>query len=188
MSETWTPTSWRTRVAEQQPDWPDRAELDAVAKAIGGYPPLVFAGETRSLGEDLGRVARGEAFLLQAGDCAESFDAFSADAIRDKLKVILQMAVVLTYSSGVPTLKVGRIAGQFAKPRSSPFEKVGDVELPSFRGHIVNSDAATDAARVPTPERLVQAYNQSAATLNLLRAFTKGGFADLGRGQRQSKR
>ncbi|MCB1248931.1 MAG: 3-deoxy-7-phosphoheptulonate synthase class II [Acidimicrobiales bacterium] len=181
MSETWTPTSWRTRVAEQQPDWPDRAELDAVAKAIGGYPPLVFAGETRSLGEDLGRVARGEAFLLQAGDCAESFDAFSADAIRDKLKVILQMAVVLMYSSSVPVVKVGRIAGQFSKPRSSPTETIDGESLPSFRGHLVNDIAFSPDARRPDAQRLLTAYQQSAATLNLLRAFTKGGFADLAR-------
>jgi len=141
----------------------------------------VFAGEARSLTDDLARVSRGEAFLLQAGDCAESFDSFSADGIRDKLKVILQMAVVLTYSSGVPVVKVGRIAGQFAKPRSAPTETVGDLELPSFRGHIVNDIAPTADARVADPERLVTAYNQAAATLNLVRAFTKGGFADLNR-------
>src|SRR5690606_1873592 len=144
-------------------------------------PPLVFAGEARALTAQLAEVAEGRAFLLQAGDCAESFDAFSADAIRDKLKVILQMAVVLTYSTGVPVIKVGRIAGQFAKPRSSPIERVGEIDLPSFRGHMVNDIAPTEAARVPDPERLVQAYHQSAATLNLLRAFTKGGFADLSR-------
>lgn len=144
-------------------------------------PPLVFAGEARSLMAQLADVADGKAFLLQAGDCAESFDSFSADAIRDKLKVILQMAVVLSYSSGVPIVKVGRIAGQFAKPRSAPTEQVGDRELPSFRGHIVNDVTATDAARVPDPDRLLRAYHQSSSTLNLLRAFTKGGFADLGR-------
>ena len=141
----------------------------------------MFAGEARSLTDTLGDVAAGRAFLLQAGDCAESFDGFSADAIRDKLKVILQMAIVLTYSSGVPTVKVGRIAGQFAKPRSSPTERVDDQELPSFRGHMVNDPGFTAAARAADPERLVQAYHQSAATLNLLRAFTKGGFADLRR-------
>ncbi|MEZ5144396.1 MAG: 3-deoxy-7-phosphoheptulonate synthase [Acidimicrobiales bacterium] len=135
----------------------------------------------RELKASLARVAQGEAFLLQAGDCAESFDAFSADAIRDKLRVILQMAVVLAYSAGVPVVKVGRIAGQFAKPRSAPTETVDGVELPSFRGHIVNDLLFTAAARVPDPERLLTAYNQSAATLNLLRAFTKGGFADLRR-------
>ena len=181
MAKAWTPSSWQAFPASQQPDWPDLGDLDRALKQITSYPPLVFAGEARSLQSSLAQVAAGNAFLLQAGDCAESFEEFSANNIREKLRVILQMAVVLTYSLGVPVVKVGRIAGQFAKPRSSPFEKVGDVELPSFRGHIVNSDAATDAARVPTPERLVQAYNQSAATLNLLRAFTKGGFADLGR-------
>ncbi len=177
---TWNPSSWRERVAGQQPEWPDDAAVDQALKTISGLPPLVFAGEARDLTAHLGQVAAGEAFLLQAGDCAESFDAFSADAIRDKLRVILQMAVVLTYSSGVPTVKVGRIAGQFAKPRSSSVEVIDDVELPSFRGDIVNSVGFTDAARTPDPERLVQAYHQSASTLNLLRAFTKGGFADLG--------
>ena len=144
-------------------------------------PPLVFAGEARSLTTDLGKVANGEAFLLQAGDCAESFDAFSADAIRDKLKVILQMAVVLMYSSGVPVVKVGRIAGQFAKPRSSGTETIDGIELPSFRGHMVNDIDFTSQARVADPERLITAYQQSASTLNLVRAFTKGGFGDLSR-------
>jgi 3-deoxy-7-phosphoheptulonate synthase len=144
-------------------------------------PPLLFAGEARALTANLADVSHGTAFLLQAGDCAESFDSFSADAIRDKLKVILQMAVVLTYSTGVPVVKVGRIAGQFAKPRSSPMEKVGDRELPSFRGHMVNDILFDDIARVPDPDRLLHAYNRSAATLNLIRAFTKGGFADLTR-------
>ena len=153
--------------------------LEAVLKQMGTLPPLVFAGEARELTTQLGHVANGEAFLLQAGDCAESFDAFSADAIRDKLKVILQMAVVLTYSSGVPTVKVGRIAGQFAKPRSSDTETIGDLVLPSFRGHMVNDIAPTDAARLPDPNRLLAAYHQSSSTLNLLRAFTKGGYADL---------
>jgi len=141
----------------------------------------VFAGEARSLQSSLAKVAAGNAFLLQAGDCAESFEEFSANNIREKLRVILQMAVVLTYSMGVPVVKVGRMAGQFAKPRSSPTEKVGDLEIPSFRGHIVNDPTPTEAARMPDPERLVQAYHQSASTLNLLRAFTKGGFADLNR-------
>jgi 3-deoxy-7-phosphoheptulonate synthase len=155
--------------------------LDRALKHLGSLPPLVFAGEARALTAQLAEIAEGKAFLLQAGDCAESFEAFSADAIRDKLKVILQMAVVLTYSTGVPVLKVGRIAGQFAKPRSAAVEVVDGVELPSFRGHMVNDVAPTTAARQPDPERLVQAYHQSAATLNLLRAFTKGGFADLSR-------
>jgi len=178
-SRTWSPSSWRARPAGQQPDWPDPAALERALKALAGFPPLVFAGEARALTRSLGSVAAGEAFLLQAGDCAESFEAFSADAIRDKLRVILQMAVVMTYSSGVPVVKVGRIAGQFAKPRSSPTERVGDLELPAFRGHMVNDLAPTPDARVPDPERLLTAYNQAASTLNLVRAFTKGGFADL---------
>jgi 3-deoxy-7-phosphoheptulonate synthase len=139
----------------------------------------VFAGEARDLMANLGEVAAGKAFLLQAGDCAESFHEFSADTIRDKLKVILQMAIVLTYGSGVHVVKVGRIAGQFAKPRSAEVERVGGLDLPVFRGHSVNDDAPTAEARVPDPERLVAAYHQAASTLNLLRAFTKGGFADL---------
>ena len=175
----WTPTSWREHPADQQPEWPDEAELERVLKQLGALPPLVFAGEARQLISSLAEVQAGRAFLLQAGDCAESFGDFSADAIRDKLKVILQMAVVLTYGSGVPVVKVGRIAGQFAKPRSSPVERVGDAELPSFRGHIINDDVATPGARVADPQRLIGAYHQSASTLNLLRAFTKGGFADL---------
>ena len=178
-SSDWTPSSWRSRTAVQQPDWPDTDAVDATLDTLAGYPPLVFAGEARRLTGSLARVANGEAFLLQAGDCAESFDAFSANSIRERLRVILQMAVVLTYSSGVPVVKVGRIAGQFAKPRSAPTETVDGVELPSFRGHIVNDLAFTPEARVPDPQRLVQAYHQSASTLNLLRAFTKGGFADL---------
>jgi 3-deoxy-7-phosphoheptulonate synthase len=181
VDSTWTPDSWQERPAVQQPDWPDQSDLDRVLKTMATMPPLVFAGEARNLTDRLAQVSRGEAFLLQAGDCAESFDAFSADTIRDKLRVILQMAVVLMYSSGVPVVKVGRIAGQFAKPRSTPTETIGGVELPSFRGHIVNDIAFTESARTPDPERLLTAYQQSAATLNLLRAFTNGGFADLTR-------
>jgi 3-deoxy-7-phosphoheptulonate synthase len=181
MAEPWTPSSWHDRPAAQQPPWPDEAALESVLKHLGTLPPLVFAGEARELTSALGQVADGRAFLLQAGDCAESFDAFSADGIRDRLKVILQMAIVLSYSAGVPTVKVGRIAGQFAKPRSSDVERIGDLELPSFRGHMVNDSPHTAAARVPDPERLLQAYHQSASTLNLLRAFVKGGFADLSR-------
>ena len=167
--------------AAQQPEWPDAGALGAALKQIAQFPPLVFAGEARALTTSLAQVAAGNAFLLQAGDCAESFDDFSAVSIREKLRVILQMAVILTYSSGVPVVKVGRIAGQFAKPRSAATEMVGDLELPSFRGHIVNDIMPTAAARMADPERLVQAYHQSASTLNLLRAFTKGGFADLSR-------
>jgi 3-deoxy-7-phosphoheptulonate synthase len=181
VAKAWSPSSWQAFPADQQPDWPDPADLDRALKQIASYPPLVFAGEARSLQNSLAHVAAGNAFLLQAGDCAESFEEFSAVNIREKLRVILQMSVVLTYSLGVPVVKVGRIAGQFAKPRSNPFEQVGDLQLPSFRGHIVNGEAPTEAARIPDPDRLVQAYNQSASTLNLLRAFTKGGFADLTR-------
>jgi len=180
-SDEWSPQSWRNRDAAQQPDWPDAADYDATLKELSGYPPLVFAGESRALTNALGGVADGRAFLLQAGDCAESFEAFSADSIRERLKVILQMAVVLTYSVGVPTVKVGRIAGQFAKPRSSNTETVDGVELPSFRGHLVNDIDFSAAARLPVPGRMLRAYNQSAATLNLVRAFTTGGFADLSR-------
>ncbi len=181
MNEAWTPSSWQHHPAGQQPEWPDTGALHQALKTIASYPPLVFAGESRSLQAALADVSAGKAFLLQAGDCAESFEDFSADNIREKLRVILQMAVVLTYSMGVPVVKVGRIAGQFAKPRSSTTERVGDVELPSFRGHIVNGDRFEVAARVPDPDRLVQAYHQSSSTLNLVRAFTKGGFADLTR-------
>jgi 3-deoxy-7-phosphoheptulonate synthase len=181
MSEAWTPSTWQHHPAGQQPEWPDGDGLHRALKTIAGYPPLVFAGEARSLQSSLAQVAAGNAFLLQAGDCAESFEEFSADNIREKLRVILQMAVVLTYSMGVPVTKVGRIAGQFAKPRSSPTERQGDVDLPSFRGHIVNGSLFEAGARTPDPERLVQAYHQSASTLNLVRAFTKGGFADLTR-------
>ncbi len=181
MPPDWSPSSWRDHPTQQQPAWPDEAALDRVLKQLGTLPPLVFAGEARNLTDELARVVAGEAFLLQAGDCAESFDSFSADSIRDKLKVILQMAVVLTYSSGVPAVKLGRIAGQFAKPRSTPLESLDGAELPAFRGHMVNDIAFTAAARTPDPERLLGAYHQSSSTLNLLRAFTKGGFADLSR-------
>ena len=181
MPKNWTKTTWQAFPAVQQPEWPDAGALDRALKQIESYPPLVFAGEARTLLASLGQVATGNAFLLQAGDCAESFEEFTAVNIREKLRVILQMAVVLTYSTGVPVVKVGRIAGQFAKPRSAAMEKVGSRELPSFRGHMVNDPAAHEEARTPDPQRLVQAYHQSASTLNLLRAFTKGGFADLSR-------
>src|SRR5215204_3754219 len=180
-SRPWRPGSWRDRTAAQQPAWPDDASLEQALKHLSSVPPLVFAGEARALTAQLAEVAEGRGFLLQAGDCAESFDAFSANSIRDKLKVILQMAVVLTYGSGVPTVKIGRIAGQFAKPRSAPSETRDGVELPSFRGDMVNDFEFDHAARLPDPQRLVRAYHQSASTLNLLRAFAKGGFADLSR-------
>jgi 3-deoxy-7-phosphoheptulonate synthase len=179
MDGLWTPSRWRDLPAEQQPDWPDPHVLDQTLKTLSALPPLVFAGEARSLQAALAAVSEGNAFLLQAGDCAESFHDFTADSIRDKLKVILQMAVVLTYGSGVQVVKLGRIAGQFAKPRSSDVEIVDGRSLPSFRGHVVNDDQPTESARVPDPTRMLTAYHQSASTLNLLRAFTKGGFADL---------
>jgi 3-deoxy-7-phosphoheptulonate synthase len=177
----WTPDGWRARPAAQQPEWPDPEALDHALDEIRRLPPLVFAGEARNLTEELAAAHDGQAFLLVAGDCAESFEAFSADSIRDKLKIILQMSVVLTYGSGVPTLKVGRMAGQFSKPRSSPTESRDGLELPSFRGDSVNDFAFDAAARRPDATRLVRAYNQSASTLNLARAFTKGGYADLAR-------
>jgi len=178
-SASWSAASWRKFPAAQQPDWPDADALKKAEARLSALPPLVFAGEARHLTGDLAEVANGQAFLLQAGDCAESFVDFSADSIRDKLKIILQMAVALTYAAGVPVVKVGRIAGQFAKPRSADTETVDDVALASFRGHMVNDDAFDAEARRPDPERLIAAYQQSASTLNLLRAFTKGGFADL---------
>src|SRR5690242_624593 len=175
----WEPASWQRFDAQQQPEWPDGDALEAAVSELRRLPPLVFAGEARSLRQALARVSEGNGFLLHAGDCAESFSEFSADNIRDKLKVILQMSVALTYSTGVPTVKIGRIAGQFAKPRSSPVEKRGGMELPSFRGDMVNDFVFAPEARVPDPHRMVRGYHQAAATLNLLRAFTKGGFADL---------
>jgi 3-deoxy-7-phosphoheptulonate synthase len=171
--------SWHAVAARHQPEWPDEAHVEAVREQLKALPPLVFAGEARALTAALGEVSAGRGFLLQAGDCAESFRDFSAPMIRDKLKILLQMAAVLTYGATLPVVKVGRIAGQFGKPRSSPRERVGDVEVTSFLGHIVNDDAPTAEARTPDPERMVRVYHQSAATLNLLRAFTKGGFADL---------
>jgi 3-deoxy-7-phosphoheptulonate synthase len=177
--ETWSPSTWRERPARHQPAWADERVAASARERLKAMPPLVFAGEARALQAALGEVAAGRAFLLQAGDCAESFNDFTAVSIREKLKILLQMSVVMMYGSTLPLVKVGRIAGQFAKPRSSPTERVGDVELPSFFGHLVNDDAPTAEARVPDAERMVRAYHQSAATLNLLRAFTKGGFADL---------
>jgi 3-deoxy-7-phosphoheptulonate synthase len=178
-SATWTPSSWRRLPARHQPEWPHDAQAASVRARLSALPPLVFAGEARQLTTALAKVASGRAFLLQAGDCAESFADLSATAIRDRLRIMLQMAAVLTYGALLPVVKVGRIAGQFGKARSSPTERRGDVELPSFFGHLVNGDAPTPEARVPDPERMLHGYHQSAATLNLLRAFTKGGFADL---------
>jgi len=179
MSERWGPESWRNKPVVQMPDYPDRKALDDVEAQLATFPPLVFAGEARSLKRQLAKVASGDAFLLQGGDCAESFAEHGANNIRDFFRVLLQMAVVLTYAGSVPVVKVGRIAGQFAKPRSSPTEKKGDVELPSYRGDIVNDNAFTAEARIPDPRRQLMAYRQSAATLNLLRAFATGGYANL---------
>ena len=179
IAEPWTPSTWRSLPAFQQPGWPDAAAVDDVRERLRQLPPLVFAGEARALQRALGEAVEGRAFLLQAGDCAESFRQVSAVAIRERLKVLLQMSAILTYGATLPVVKLGRIAGQFTKPRSAPTELVDGVELPSFRGHAVHSDEATPEARVADPERMVQAYYQSVSTLNLLRAFTKGGFADL---------
>ncbi|BBF92417.1 class II 3-deoxy-7-phosphoheptulonate synthase [Blastochloris tepida] len=179
MAERWTPSSWRTKPIVQVPDYPDQAALAATEKQLSSFPPLVFAGEARKLKKSLAKVAAGEAFLLQGGDCAESFAEHTADNIRDFFRVFLQMAVVMTFAGAVPVVKVGRIAGQFAKPRSAPTETLNGVELPSYRGDIVNDIAFTPEARVPDPRRQISAYRQSAATLNLLRAFATGGYANL---------
>jgi 3-deoxy-7-phosphoheptulonate synthase len=177
----WTKSTWRSRPRIQMPDYPDQDALNAVEAQLAKYPPLVFAGEVRALKRKLGAAAKGEAFLLQGGDCAESFSEFTADSIRDTFKVLLQMAIVLTYGAKVPVVKVGRMAGQFAKPRSAPMEKLGDQELPSYRGDIINGFDFTPEARIPDPARMLQAYTQAAASLNLLRAFSKGGYADMHR-------
>jgi 3-deoxy-7-phosphoheptulonate synthase len=179
MSEKWTPTSWRGKPIEQSPVYPDQEALQAVEAKLATYPPLVFAGEARKLKARLADVSQGRAFLLQGGDCAESFAEHGADNIRDFFRVFLQMAVVLTFAATSPVVKVGRIAGQFAKPRSSPNERQGGEELPSYRGDIINGPEFTAAARVPDPARQEMAYRQSAATLNLLRAFASGGYANL---------
>jgi len=179
MSKSWTPQTWRDFPIKQVPDYEDKASLAKVEETLGNMPPLVFAGEARTLKQRLAQVAEGKAFLLQGGDCAESFAEFSANNIRDTFKVLLQMAVVLTFGAACPVVKVGRMAGQFAKPRSAPMETQDGKELPSYRGDIVNDIAFEDSARIPDPQRMLQAYNQSAASLNLLRAFASGGFADL---------
>jgi 3-deoxy-7-phosphoheptulonate synthase len=181
MRATWTPDSWRSKPIVQVPEYPDKEALAEVEAKLATFPPLVFAGEARQLKKELAEVAAGRAFLLQGGDCAESFAEHRADNIRDFFRVFLQMAVVLTYAGGSPVVKVGRLAGQFAKPRSSPAERRGDVELPSYRGDIINGVEFTPEARVPDPQRQLQAYRQAAATLNLIRAFAMGGYADLER-------
>ncbi len=177
----WSPSSWHELPAQQMPEYPDPDQLKQVLERLSALPPLVFAGEARDLTAQLARVSRGEAFLLQGGDCAETFDAAGADMTRDKLKVLLQMAIVLTYGASMPIVKVGRIAGQMAKPRSAPTEVIDGVEMASYKGDAVNGLAPTVENRVPDPLRLERMYNHSAATLNLLRAFTQGGFADLTR-------
>jgi 3-deoxy-7-phosphoheptulonate synthase len=177
--ERWSPDSWRSKPIVQVPTYSDQAALADVEKQISGFPPLVFAGEARKLKKHLAQVCAGEAFLLQGGDCAESFAEHSADNIRDFFRVFLQMAVVMTYGAAMPVVKLGRIAGQFAKPRSAPMETIDGVELPSYRGDIVNDIAFTREAREPDPRRQLMSYRQSAATLNLLRAFATGGYANL---------
>jgi 3-deoxy-7-phosphoheptulonate synthase len=179
MATAWAPESWRNHEARQLPDYPDAAALAAAETQIAAFPPLVFAGEARALTAELAQVAAGKAFLLQGGDCAESFAEFHPNNIRDTFRVILQMAVVLTYASKMPVVKVGRMAGQFAKPRSAPMEEQDGVSLPSYRGDNVNDIAFTPESRRPDPERMIRGYNQSAATLNLLRAFAQGGYANL---------
>jgi 3-deoxy-7-phosphoheptulonate synthase len=180
VAERWTPDSWRKKPIVQVPDYPDKAALVEVERQLATFPPLVFAGEARSLKRALAKVAAGNAFLLQGGDCAESFAEHGANNIRDFFRVFLQMAVVLTYAGASPVVKIGRIAGQFAKPRTSATEKRDGVELPSYRGDIINDIAFTPEARTPDPRRQIEAYRQSAATLNLLRAFAQGGYANLG--------
>src|SRR6187397_1898033 len=179
MAERWAPDSWRKKPVQQMPDYPDRQALADVEKQLATFPPLVFAGEARNLKKQLARVASGRAFLLQGGDCAESFAEHGANSIRDFFRMFLQMAVVLTYAAASPVVKVGRIAGQFAKPRSSPSEKRDGNELPSYRGDIIIDIAFTEEARRADPRRQIEAYRQSAATLNLLRAFAKGGYASV---------
>ena len=179
MVQAWSPQSWRSKPARQMPDYPDPAKLAAVEALLKTRPPLVFAGEARNLMAALAQVAEGKAFVLQGGDCAESFAEFHPDNIRDTFRVLLQMAVVLTFAGGVPVVKVGRIAGQFAKPRTDEFETQDGVKLPSYRGDNINASPFTAEARTPDPARLMEGYAQSAATLNLLRAFAQGGYADL---------
>ncbi len=179
MAANWAPDSWTAAEARQLPNYPDSAALDAATQQLASYPPLVFAGEARNLTADLAQVAEGKAFLLQGGDCAESFAEFHPNNIRDTFRVILQMAVVLTFASKLPTVKLGRMAGQFAKPRSADTEVIGGVELPSYRGDNINDIAFTPEGRIPDPQRMIRSYSQAAATLNLLRAFATGGYANL---------
>ena len=179
MTKNWSKDSWRMKPVIQVPEYDDLSKLKKVEDRLSSYPPLVFAGEARRLKENLAKVSRGEAFLLQGGDCAESFAEHHPDNIRDTFRVILQMAIILTFGAGCPIIKVGRIAGQFAKPRSEPFESKGDIDLPSYRGDIVNGIEFEEDLRIPDPERQIMAYRQAASTLNLLRAFAQGGYANL---------
>ncbi len=179
MAQTWSKSDWRNKPRVQMPEYTDAGALAAAEAQLSQYPPLVFAGEVRKLKSSLAAVSRGDAFLLQGGDCAESFAEFSADSIRDTFKVMLQMAMVLTFGAKVPVVKVGRMAGQFAKPRSAPTETQNGVELPSYRGDIINDLDFTPEARIPNPQKMLQAYTQSAASLNLVRAFSTGGYADV---------
>ena len=179
MSAKWTPQSWRTHDGQQMPEYRDAARLASAENTLRNFPPLVFAGEARQLQTDLAQVAQGKSFLLQGGDCAESFAEFHPNNIRDTFRVLLQMAVVLTYAGKVPVIKLGRMAGQFAKPRSTPTETIDGVELPSYRGDIINDIAFDAVSREPDPDRMIKAYNQGASTLNLLRAFSNGGYANL---------
>ncbi len=181
MTQNWTPESWREKPALQLPTYPDKEALSNVEEELSKMPPLVFAGEARRLKKQLAKAVEGQAFVLQGGDCAESFAEFRADKIRDTFRVMLQMSVVLTYAGSMPIIKMGRMAGQFAKPRSDDFETRGDEKLPSYRGDIVNGLDFTPESRHPDPQRMLRAYNQAAATLNLLRAFAQGGYADLHR-------
>ena len=175
----WKPNSWRDFPIKQQPTYPDLEKLKKVEKELSSYPPLIFAGEALNLKSQLADVVNGKAFLLQGGDCAESFSSFDANNIKNLFKVMMQMSVVLTFSGGCPVVKVGRVAGQFAKPRSSDFEEINGIALPSYRGDIINDIEFTEKSRNPKPKKLLKAYNQSAATMNLLRAFSRGGMADL---------
>jgi 3-deoxy-7-phosphoheptulonate synthase len=179
VATNWNPDSWKSFEAKHLPTYPDSAKLATVERTLETFPPLVFAGEARALTADLAEVASGKGFLLQGGDCAESFAEFHPNNIRDTFRVLLQMAVVLTFASKQPVVKVGRMAGQFAKPRSSPVEVIGGVELPSYLGDNINGIEFTPESRIPDPDRLLKGYSQSAATLNLLRAFAHGGYANL---------
>jgi len=179
MATAWAPSTWRSKPIRQMPEYLDEAKLERTEETLELMPPLVFAGEARALKNSLAHVAEGHGFLLQGGDCAESFAEFSANNIRDTFRVLLQMAVILTYGAAVPVVEVGRLAGQYAKPRSSETETQGDITLPSYRGDIINGMEFAAGARQPDPERMIRCYSQASSTLNLLRAFAQGGYADL---------